>query len=61
MPGHSALKTRVSPLMSRASTSYFVSVTKDADGRDKAGQAGAMTWIQDTVLPAAPVTVMSPD
>ena|SRR5215475_663591 len=37
MPAHSASKTRVNALMSRASTSYFVSVTKDVDGRDKPG------------------------
>src|SRR5215475_8301564 len=37
MPAHSASKTRVNALMSRASTSCFVSVAKDVDGRDKPG------------------------
>ena len=34
MPAHSASKTRVNALMSRASTSFFVSFIQDVDGRD---------------------------
>jgi hypothetical protein len=40
MPAHSASKTRVNALMSRASTSLKPCNTKDVDGRDKPGHDG---------------------